>query len=255
MSVKGWAPWKGRGPVKKTWAAYHEAGHTLMRLHRPELSLGRAYLKHVEAGDRWLGERGDRPGWVGRSCPVRKGRVPSDSMIWLDLSGPVAETIYRRGRWAPYRVDGWGEECDQAIEIIGRLFGPFESDEMRDLWATYLRCVQDTLYIHWWEVRAIAEALIEREHLSAREVREIVASVPLPRENGQRMRLVKWEIDRDLVDDHSTMGRVLLVRHGDRYSVVPLVEYEMEFMLHSTEMEMEPVQWKPYFTIEGRSNG
>lgn len=152
--------------------AYHEAGHAVACVLL-RLALRSASIVPDDASD---GRVATRPAYAALERVADGIYAPGDFVRVCDglvatLAGPAAEARYR-GLDHPTGVLS-GSDRDQATEWCLRASGPGQEASAMLVW---LACRADNLVAsppHWKAVAAVADALLDRETLSAATVRRI----------------------------------------------------------------------------------
>jgi len=158
-----------RRTIALTATAYHEAGHAVAAHH--EHMRFRSVTIRPGAGN--LGHLAYRmPGWFQPDVEAdarHRRLVERDARV--SFAGPAAEARFKgRHNWR-----GASDDLDQAVSLLGYVCG--SNGELE----AYVRLIrmqaQGLMERHWDEVQAVAEALLERECLTAAEVAAVIDRV------------------------------------------------------------------------------
>jgi hypothetical protein len=152
--------------------AYHEAAHAVACVHervplrsvtiQPDAdSEGKASVHHALGGiDPYF------------DIDSENGRLRVERYVRVSLAGGIAQHFYWKNS-----VRGDFDDVSKANQLLAKIVG---SDEELRAYITLLKIQTRQLVRNlWWaEIRAVAKALVAERHLSARRVRDIIASVP-----------------------------------------------------------------------------
>lgn len=150
-------------------AAYHESGHALVAI------LMGAQVRSVTIEPDWDdGPNRSADAQIGWPVHLFTERELHEKMIWVALSGPVAEMLYRGEPLHPGFVAEWAADWKMAWESAEHLI---KTDHQR---LAFLEQVSRQLYElldrtdHWAALAAVADNLLAHETLEGDVVEDIV---------------------------------------------------------------------------------
>jgi hypothetical protein len=160
-----------------TALAYHEAGHAVMGWH-----LGAGFRSvSIRRGPRCSGWV-----WFCEALPADKERIDSrdwERAVLIYLAGPLAAWPYERR----FRAPSARQDLERAYALVEKTAGT--AQEAREQWARLRELAWNILGREdlWRAVSALAQALLERETLTGREARRVIAAAcgrPAPKSSG-----------------------------------------------------------------------
>ena len=148
--------------------AFHEAGHAVM-----------AFFEHLRVDEISIVENDDSKGRTRHEDPLRnihldidgsnRARLRAEAAIRVALAGPIAQRLHSPKGYRRYHGDF---DHRQASEIISDITGSTEEAN------AYMRLLEiqtkQALGMKWPIVQHLAEALLERRRLSAKEIRTAI---------------------------------------------------------------------------------
>jgi ATP-dependent Zn protease len=147
-----------RHNLKRT--AYHEAGHAVMAMAKG------CALRRIS-----IRPRGDLLGST-MAGTRRVGPVADQKNIAVALAGHIGEQM-AVGKLAAAALEGSLDDMTAAYKLMRRRGFKTHAAQEQEYWRVGL-AVHDELRARWRAVRALARALLEREHLSGKEARRII---------------------------------------------------------------------------------
>lgn len=153
-----------------TATAYHEAGHAVA-----------CYILH--RGFRYVTIRPDREClgrvmqtplpdsfWIADLGIDTRARRIAEREIIIDFAGEAAGAIWRgRHNWRSSRAD-----FQSVTELTGRVCNTPDEEEAFARWLAIRARDMIACPMNWEQVKAVAKALLDKQHLSSRQVRQII---------------------------------------------------------------------------------
>jgi hypothetical protein len=159
-------------------AGYHEAGHASL-CARLGVRIRRATIKSC-AGE-YAGEVRHkqifRPGDLEIDDDSPGVRLRTERALLITLAGPYAQKRFApRSNWFHRNRTGslaGDADFDKAHNIVGRLFG--DGTDVARKYLAYIKARAARLVDYWWfDIEAIATALIERGTLTGAQIWEVI---------------------------------------------------------------------------------
>jgi ATP-dependent Zn protease len=160
-----------RNPKTRLVIAYHEAGHAVAARHTGMRFREVAILSDGRGNSHGHLLHFQTPLWFRPDLDMNlRIRERCETLALISLAGPAAETRFRgRHNWKSASSD-----MQQALDLLEYL-----SDSNREKLA-YAQLIhvraQDVVARGWLRVRAVAEALAERDRLTGAEVGGIISA-------------------------------------------------------------------------------